>query len=501
MSRTRIVTFDNFRGGEFGDLGASAAPRHTFHGNNVLVYRNGLLGPRPGLKRLTPAGMPVGVVWAFRGLGEKLANAVVVGVGASLYGFTYSPLGAVVNLGAVAATPAVVAQLIQNGILGYCVVLGDKTYQINPGSAVVNALASSPGGRTVAQYGARLIVAGTTANPNRVYYSAADDPTSWPALNYFNVGNTTWAIVHAEESRNRLALANTGQELWILSGVPGVNDSLKRTPRGDLAPSDWFNVARLGESLWFVPFGEDFPVEFTGITDKLAFRHLRFTGGAGNPVAVAALAGSDVVCFVEAGGSGRMMVLNNGVWTYHALGVTTSKLVSPVSVGGISYSQNPLLICDGGAVGVAPKVYLWSPTLDRPGKVSDTLAQPGDDSTTPITATIDLPEWRTDDNSEALVRAVSVDFVKWNTGSASTNHFDIKVVALHRYNQAGTTTSKTQSFDEDPAKTTEDAQRDRRVFRFGDQGVGHGFQIQIRAMRGTAIRGAYAKVELDPARA
>jgi hypothetical protein len=365
----------------------------------------------------------------------------------------------------------------------------------------VTALTSAPGGRTIAQYGVRTIVAGTTALPNRVYYSAADDATSWPVLNFFDVPCDDWAVVHAEESRNRLALMNTGQEIHRLSGVPGVNDSLQRTSRGDLAPSDWYNVARVGESLWFAPFGEDWPVQFTGtITDKLRYRHLRFTGGAANPVAVAALPGSDTVCLVEAGGSNRMMVMHNDAWTFHDLSVGTSELVSPVSIGGVSYRENPLLICDGGGVAAAPKVYIWSPTLERPGKVSDTLAQPGDDSTTPVDAYVESPEWWSEDNSEVLVRSVSVDFAKWDTGSASTNHFDIEVASLHRYGDTAARWSDSQEFDQAPDATTEDGQAARKVFRFGDQGLGHGFRWRITNMRGVALDNVYVTLELSPPR-
>lgn len=500
-SRTKIVTFDAWRGGEFGDLGATAAPRRSFHGKNVMVYQNGLLGPRPGVKQLSPSGMPTGAAWALRGLGPEITNGIVLGIGAAFYGFTYSPLGAVTSLGSVAGAPSDPSQVIQYGNLGYAVLYGDKAYKIDPAAPSVTALASAPGGRTIAQYGVRTIDASVASNPNRVYYSAADDPTSWPALNYFDVGSDDWAVVHVEESRNRLAIQNTGQEIWTLSGVPGVNDSLKRTSRGDLAASDWYNVARIGESLWFIPYGEDFPVQFTGtITDKLAFRHLRFTEGAGNAVALTALPGSDTVCAVESGGENRMMVLHNDVWSFHELDITTSRLVSPVSIGGVSYRENPLLICDGGSASAAPKVYIWSPTLERPGKASDTLAQPGDNSTTPIDAEVSTPEWWSEDNSEVLVRTVSVDFAKWNTGSSSSNHFDIAIESLHRFGETAARTSVTQEWDEVPSETTEDAQTTRKVFRFGDQGLGHGFRVHVTNMRGMALDNIYCEIELSPSR-
>lgn len=499
MPRERIHTFDRWTGGEYGDLGSTAAPRNSWHGTNVMVYQNGLLGPRPGVIEITPSGMPTGTAWALRGLGSTAPRGVVLGIGTKMYGFTFSPLGAVTDLGNVAGAPSSAAQLIQYGNLGYLVLPGDKAYKVDPDATIVTALSSAPGGRTIAQYGVQTIIAGTAANPNRVYYSALGDPTTWPALNYFDVGSEDWAVVHAEESRSSLALMNTGQEVWRLSGVAGVDDTLRRTSRGDLAPAEWYNVARVGEGLWFVPYGEDWPVLFTGtITNKLDLRHLRFTQGAGNEVAVSALPGSDTVCFVEADGDDRMMVLHNDVWSFHDVGVNLSRLVSPVSVGGVSYRENPLLLCDGGGAS-APKLYLWAPTLERPGKVGDTLAQPGDATTTPLLAQVDTPEVWSEDNREILAREVSVDFATWNTGASATNHFDIRVASLHRRGDTAAQWSRIQSYDEPTADTGSDAQPGRKVFRFGDQGRGHGYKIEVTNMRGVALDNMYVTEDLAPA--
>jgi hypothetical protein len=65
MPVDRTVVFDNFRGGEWGLLGGEKPPANSFHGKNVMVYANGLIGPRPGLKDFTPDNMPNGKLRAF----------------------------------------------------------------------------------------------------------------------------------------------------------------------------------------------------------------------------------------------------------------------------------------------------------------------------------------------------------------------------------------------------------------------------------------------------
>jgi hypothetical protein len=498
------VVFDSFRGGEFGQRGASGAHADSFTGRNVMVFQDGAIGPRPGLKEISPSGMVQGTVWGFVGLGRSATRGVIFGVGNTVYGFTYDPLGAVTPLGTLSGgTPSVTpVQLVQHGNLAYLVVKGDKGYKVDPSIPSVTALTQFPGARVLGVYGERMIAANTNANPNRVYYSAAADFATWPALNYFDVG-AVQGISHVSEARNRLAIANAGNEWWALSGVPGVNDTLRRAPRSDLSPFEHNHVSRLGESLWFMPCLEDFPAQFTGaVTDKLRYRYLAFADGAGVTAAnggAAALAASETLVFTQ-GTAGKMLVLHNDVWSVHTIPVGIGPLVVPVGDQGVGVTNAVLLLCDGGGVGVAAKFYVWKPTLDRPGKVGDAEAQPGDASTTPLTANLYLPEWWARDGREALVRSVTVDFAKWNTGSSATNHFDLTVRALHRTGIASHKDSTVQRFDEAASLTTTDRQPDRQVFPFGDQGSAHGFQLRFDALRGVAIRRVSVQLELTDAR-
>lgn len=496
----RVITFEDFSGGEWGDLGPFGAQAGMFNGSNVMRYNDGSIGPRPGTKALAPTGAVTGTVWGFAGLGAQATRAQVFGIGSNVYGFTLGD-NAISALGTVSTTATTASQIIQYGAgKGQLTRYNDKTYQIDSLSPVVTPLSGSPGAKTLAPYGIRLIAANYTATATatvlakRVAYSAAADLTSWPALNFFDVGNIDWGVTYLDEIRQRLVIANEGGEWWALTGTPGVNDSLRRQPRSDVAPLQWYHAARLGETIWFFPSGEDFPAQFTGIVvDKLRFKHLRFTDGDGSDWSMHALPVSEMLCAFEDGGDNRGMLLANDAWSYQSFGITTSKFNAPASIGGAGADLDmPLVMCNGG--GASPPTFAtFHPGLDRPGKTSDTYAQPGDNSTTPLTASLNFPAIMAKDGYDLWAKKVTVHGFKWNTGSASTNHFDLTVRRYLQRNSDDTKDSASLSFDEAASATTSDRTPFSVTFGIGDQQRGHAVQVRLSALRGVAIE----KVEVD----
>lgn len=488
---------DDFLGGEFGDLGPSGAAPAQFSGLNVMVYQDGSIGPRPGMMEIAPTGVPTGAVWGFLGTGRTTTRGILFGIGNTVYGFTYSPLGAVGSIGTLSGgTPTVApVKMVQYGsALAYLVSYGDKGYKIDPVAPAVTAHANFPGGRVCGVYTVRMIAANTATNPNRVYFTAVQptpgDFTSWPALNYFDVG-AAWPVQHVEEARSRLAIANSGNEWWSLSGAPGVNSTLRRAPRADVSPYAPHHVARIGETLWFLPGNMDFPAQFTGaVTDKLRLRYLAFTdsaGAAGSTFGACSFQPSETLIFTNAT-TARMLVMQNGVWTVHSIPAGIGPYVTALSDGGVGVTEGAVLLCDGGAGGVAPRFYVWKPTIDRPGKVGDAEAQPGDASTTPLAAEFELPERWARDGREITVRSVAVDFVKWNTGASVPNHIGLTVRNLYRAGVAAHKDSGAREWSEPGSATPADKTLDRHVFTFGEQGSAHGFQLRLSDLVGVGIR-------------
>lgn len=498
------ITFSDFTGGEFAQLGPTGCKPNQFTGTNVMVYQDGSIGPRPGVKQVAVTSTVVGSVWAFRGLGAAPGVTdfqYLFGQGQRVRKFTDTLSSGITTVGTVSITATVTTQIIQNGPLtGYIPLYGAGVYQVS--STTVTALTASPGARVGAPFGVRLLVGNTIANPNRIYYSAAADPTSWPALNFFDIGLAAWPNTYMDEIRQRMSIANQGGEWWSESGVPGVNDVLRRLPRGDLGPLQWYHAVRMGEVVWFLPAGDDFPVQFTGSTvNGLALDYLRFTNGTGTDYFLSALPVPQVVTAFEVGGSNRGLIMSHGTWSYHQFGVTT-RFATPGSIGGTSADYDrPMLLTDGGSASAAPSFYTFAPALDRPGKVGDSYAQPGDMSTTPLVASMAIPyHWASRyyhatsiaTDSDLTVQEVTLDGFTWNTGSSATNHCDVQVRSLFRYGTANNPTaykdSTAQSFDQPTASTPADRTDVRVRLRFGDQQPAQGFQIRLSNMRGFAVR-------------
>lgn len=486
----RSFVLEDWKGGEFGALGAAGAPKDTYTGTNVQRFRDGALGPRPGVKAVAPSGIPTGAMWGLTALRPVEDRGVVFGVGSKVYGFTLATVSAVDQIGSdIAVTPTTAQQFFRYGQADiYLAVSADKAYKITPSTDSLTALAAAnAGAHVVTVYGdTRLVLANSAANPNRVYYSAPGDFTSWPALNFFDVAGNE--ITYINEIRQRLAIGERTGEWYALSGTPGVNDVLRRQSRADLSPWEHFLAARTGESVWYLPEGQTFPVQFSGISvDKLRYHHLETRLAGAGRFASGSMPASEIVLFTEESAKGGLLFYD-GSWSAHTFGVSPAFLTGSGAGLNTAAADGPFVLSDGGGASAAPKFWSFQPALDRPGKTSDTYAQPGDASTTPLDAHLATVEVWGQLGEDLVVRTVIVDFQKWNTGSSSTNHFDLTVRALHRYNTDSYKDSGAQTFDEATSATTADKTDDRRVFKFGDQAAAHGFQLRFDNLRGVAIK-------------
>lgn len=491
MPAARTITIDNFRGGEFGDLHPSTAPPNTFTGRNVVVYRDGLIGPRAGVKKLAPTLTANGSVIEF-GI-AKGTNGVVYSQSTNVHGFTF-PNGAVALLGTVAAAPSQGdghMVRVGNDILYYNL-SGANTYQITPATPTVADMTGAPAAIAVVQNGERVILIGNTGGKyRRLRYSAKADPTSWPAANFIdipypNTAQEGFSLTHIAEIRQRLVIANDGGEWWALTGVPGVNDVLRRQQRADRTPANRHHAARIGEALYLVVVdGSDLPpVIFTGTTtEKDTLRHLGKWNNSNTVARVAARPGVDH--FLALAANGRALASINGTWTFH-------QFAQPIAypfIDSNADSQQLFIFCDGGGASAPPLFYAFDSDLNRPAKTSDTYASPGDDSTTPVDAEFTTAVQWAKDGDELNPRWITVNFAKWNTGSTARNHFDLEVIMHHRHNQAGTRVATVPlTWDEMASATTSDATPDSARFNVGAQGPGQGFQIRVSNMRGVAVR-------------
>ncbi len=492
---SKSVVFDDFRFGEYGRIAAWNAPKNSWTGQNMIVYRTGELGVRPGLKNISPSsGLSAGKIRTF-GATPSVAQNFFVHKDSDSKFYTW-------NAGAAATATSATTSGSQTQVGDWFIDGGQVYYtaeglsnsyklDIQSGSTpVLTVMTGSPSGRCITQFGDRTIIGNVTSSlDNRLRFSAAADKNSWGTSNFIDVGDT-WGINALHPQRQHLLL--TKQEYhYVLTGVPGFNPVLRSVSRGQSAFAP-MNVSMGDKDIVYGwPINENYPYAFNGTT-QTDFDHLADWLSYGGPaeaypptdVGVGAIVGKNKGAAFFQSASNRGLLYLNGTWSRQVYGVTTCGLV-----GNSRWSSgyHMVTMCDGGGAATVAKFYALNTEAISPGLESGTNMRAGDDSSTALTGSFDLPEWWDRSTDEFYVRAVIVDFRKWDTGSATTNHFDLSVDALRTY-QGTTTASSTVSFNEAAGSSSTSGTLARQTFGFGEQGMGNGFQLHFTNVRGVAIQ-------------
>lgn len=517
----KTITFDNFAGGESGELASPKAPPGSFTGQNVLRYIDGSIGPRPGLKSMAPTGLPTGAVWGF-GVNDSQSK-VWFGIGTAVYQFDNIAIGSATATltGALAGTPTkTVRTLAEAGLWTYITVYGDKTYEIDHDAETCNGLVAAPGGRISIVLGDRLLVASDNTYSNRLFFSEAGNFSVWPADNFIDVGYGFELYLLAVQ-RTQLVLAKHDGSWWRLAGTPGVDEVLRQVARA-ISPSNEGNdgsvrygVAADGR-VWFVAPHGDYPAVFTGASFQL-LEHLRLNpdsvtdrGDELPPTPSVGVTGltapSDVVLVSGSNGTAgstywddAALLFTRNTWTKHTFDVALSGFVD----GRLNIDRH-LFFCNGGDSGVAPKFYVWPYDLGRPPISGGTFESLGDDSSTPPTCEFTLPEWWAKDGELVQVRSVTVEFKKWDHGFASDNNITVTVTPLRidadltSRTGGGDGTAVTATWSEDPSVASASGTRDRQSFKNWSAipGLGNGFTIKLGALVGVAIQRVHVVLDV-----
>lgn len=502
----QVVVYDDFSGGEYGSLGDWNAPRDSFTGLNVVRYVDGSIGPRCGLVDLAPASVPTGTLCGF-GFTNVPNKELWFAKGNTVYGIPGAGGGtATAYTTTFGITPTtVVPEAVDAGGIGYVTVLGSTCYKLDHSARTVTALASTPGGTCIAIYGDRLVVAngGGGANPfNRLYYSAAADFTSFPAANYIDIGDT-WGITGLYPQRQNLAIAKQDGSWYVLAGVPGVNEVVRQVSRTSSPRNPADGTLTSDGLIWYVPPYKDVPAVFNGSSVR-EIEHLSWAGGNYSeedlPPSFRAVAGKwagDMAYFAgitDTGADNRMAQFREKVWSFHTFDVNTSAWAITGPLGSSTY----YFVSDGGGASTAAKFYAFKMSANRPPLTSATLESLGDASTTPFSATIALPEWWAKDGQEIKVRAVVVDFKKFNHGASADNAFTISVTP-RRLHEAGDGSAETESWSEATASASTSGTRDRFTGTF-ESVFGNGFQLSLTGLVGVAIQKVWVYLDPMPAR-
>lgn len=320
----------------------------------------------------------------------------------------------------------------------------DQTYYVT--AAGPSALATSPGGVSVAVLGDRIYVANMSGFANRIRWSNAASETGWAAGNVLDVGVSTQDEVHAiVRQRNSLVVqhggnVNVGQ--WSrLSGTPGTppapgNQTLVPIqPYGpQIYPTDaiiagynsrlWFGARPADDSIEADRFGwldADTPVTAQGPAASNSSGATSATNVGRTAVATVIEPPmtliSNVAIQAIAVPTQRHFLQRDGVWTQHVFpltGMTVSSFyVRNVGGEGLFY------IYHGGSGATKPNFYSWrfSDSLEVAPREVDITA-------TTVAGIFSSPLTFSQDNSNFHVQAVVVDYRHFSTNTRFTVNVD-----------------------------------------------------------------------------
>jgi hypothetical protein len=497
-----VAVYDDFSAGEAGRFGLTKPPAQGFwSGKNVMVYPDGLLGPRPGMKDLTLAGVPQGrIIGAVPQANQGSSAGTEVWVAChqndgtpavKLYRFNPTTGAVAVSTleAATSSSPGLATMDTKGDKVYYRE--GGKSYRYDAAPEALDLLRSGDiGGPTFTIHGVRAY----SGNAHKVVYSAANDFTSWPSTNFFEVGEAN-EYVEALVSVGDVLFIIKRSGAWVLTGSP-TGGRLSRV--GDLWGVEASWLAKVTRESTVVVY--DLPARQPGVWDGAKYQlipHIVAARGgkeslfapANRGLAIAGSHTGHASLFLDdkrayTGEANTLLTLFDGkTWSQHhtTLDVSGSIAAWP---GGDKRFVVPI----EPAVNMATVRWLaFDPFLGRPGFTTDTYARPGDDSDTPLAANVSLPEFWTEAGNEVSVRQVIVDAVKWNTGSATANEIQVSVETFGRRGTAGEKVD-TKTWTEAGTAASTSGTRHREVFDFGRFQPGAGFQVKFPSLRGVAIR-------------
>ncbi len=487
-----LVTYADFSKGEYGKTGAWRAPAGSFTGLNVATYDDGSIGPRVGLKAYTLTSMPPGDTLAM-GYGKTTAGQLRIWFvkGTTVYSFVvdnYASQAVVAYAGAITTAPGAsksVSYVHRQGATYWLNHADGKLWKLNhdtnaisatPAAAIVGADANAHA--VVCQYGARTIAA--TNISSRVFYSDADNPESWPAANYFDVGETLMGITGLYAQRNHLSIAKglDGHhgEWWVLTGVPGVDSVLRRQSVGPSPIPPGMGVIDGDGTVWFGDQYEQAPTAFTG-SQVLARPELVEATPRTYSAAVATRRPGDVLLAGNPSGNTEIVLTQrrSQAWFRHRLEAGPSGYaLAKAHMASFPGRDLHVFCTDGRSDFRSWQAYANSPA-DAGAYAGVWTPASGD------LCAFTLPEWWTEGDAEVSVRAVQVDFRSFAMGSGNCTW--TLTMTPQRLHEGGAGTPQSFAFFE-AAPGADVTRRRQAPFSFEHA---NGFQLALSNLRGVAI--------------
>lgn len=514
------VRWADFKGGDWGAVDASRTDRDQWSGENMMVYRSGLLGTRAQLNTLNAVGLPNYAEprspRGFAALGDKL----LLLVGNTVYTIPQAG-GTVGNLyPAMPAGPYPSGEFVEfvvgNGVLYALMTLAGTLHKLPllPGTRSAITTPVTFGGIT--RWGLWMVAFGTPGAGalQRIYFSLVDasgpNYDSWPVNNFYDVGNSD-AVTALAAIFNTL-LVGKREGWWAVSGVLGDLASIRDVAAGRGPPAPFRRPAVGPDNRVFYwsstasGGGENVPTFFDGanpvatnqmfpasFSDDL----LDASRSMCDQVAATPTGNRILLAYTSVGSPTSKLLMRDGkAWTRHSFPIQIAGLAPNGIREGSLMKPGLVYMAQQRGVGQAPVIVSWLHDTDRPGDGDMAVAA----GTPRVTGTLQLPAFWEPNGRQVLARRVIVQFRKWSSLLDDTlNRLRLRVDALGQWAN-GPRAASVQEWSEAASLSPLSGGDDSVRFDFGDQGFGNGFQVVFEAVAGVAIREVVVEVSVERGR-
>lgn len=467
MASRNVFVLDQFRGGHTENGFSSDVAR--WQGKNVVVSKDGLLMPRPGIKKYDSGNFDAAATGRVLAIGYNPDVRGVrdgwIAVQPLSGGIPASPSGNVrvytlmtSEEDSVFLPPLFVGELdvgCLNGLdsvnwLGdsYVAVPDSGVWKLDLDNSALTKLSASPesGGYSLTAKNGNFILggvrgAGADDPRNRIYWSNFNDPTSWDLVENFIEIPTVNTLTSFLQVRDTLHVGTGAGELFIISGSTP-EQWVVRPLLFSGGPAHHQSAGIVANEVIFKPWtsvGRETPSIYACCTPRPAndldttFRGQWDRVGADgvweNPQAgIVALEHTGDFAAID-GTQAVITYRQDGSWSRHDIeGLDTplagGRSVAVSSTTGFDFDR--VLFAEYGKAGEVPELWTWKPRLDRPAFVSDPYSSPGDDSVSPLDASVLFAEMADPQGRDLRVQEIIVDFVSWDTGSPVGNSLTVR---------------------------------------------------------------------------
>lgn len=493
------IRFDDFSGGDYGDLDPARAGNDQYRGNNVRVYDSGLIGPRAGLKPLTITGLPNHTHTPGPKAFSVLDNKLLIVLN-RIYQIPLNTLAAAEQDTYPTAAANTVRFARAGGVL-YS--LKDGVVYKHVGAATV-ATPSLPALFSDLVQWEQWLIAIDAAVPYRIWFteltSAGPNFDVWPVNNFLFVGGN-------EPINSLLPIYNTlyagkTSGWWAVSGVLGIQASSRNISIGN-GPVDSRRAAVMTDNRIVYWPNEDSPAFFNGESTRVLSRQSLRQAQSQFPSDGIAVTPTHQKVYM----AGDADADNNATDLYEYAQNRWSYLSLNSAIGGITPSDPRIgqalpsgvifTVNNPTTVGDPVVISSFQHDLDRPAHTDDTYASPTDPGETElVTGSFDLKAWYDGQGRQVWLTGLIVQFRKWPSGVAgSLNRMVVRVEAHGGY-ESGTAVGGDVEWSEPSERAPAGGADDSYRLNLGAQGWGNGFQIKFPVLAGVAIREVIAVVEV-----